>query len=174
MTPLSVSQRDAASYRSQSFQTAYSLAAVVPGIKRVLPDTACSSSPGPRPFKSFRVSRSGACHGGCGRGAPDGGLPSVSATLGHALSDRTGAGLVTAHGFRTNRIAVASPLVRTTSYPISLRDSAKRRGVYREFKHTVRDVAPDGIDFYFEFRSRLQKTSQSRCRSHQADSLSKN
>src|SRR5688500_19622097 len=87
-------------------------------------------------------------------GAPDGGLPSVSATLAHALSDRTGAGLVTAHGFRTNRIAAASPLVRTTSSPISLRDSAKRRGVYREFKQTVRNVTPDGIDCYLEVLSR--------------------
>jgi hypothetical protein len=92
-------------------------------------------------------------------GAPDGGLPSVSATLAHALSDRTGAGLVTAHGFRTNRMAVARPFVRTTPYQMALRDPAKRRGVHREFNQTVRDVAGDNIDLYLEFRSTPSKYS---------------
>jgi hypothetical protein len=95
-------------------------------------------------------------------GAPHGGSPAVSAILAHALSDRTGAGLVTAHGFLTDRIAVARPLVRTTPYPISVRDPAKRRSVYREFNQTVRDVATNGIDFYLEFRSRSSKDSAER------------
>jgi hypothetical protein len=81
-------------------QTAYSLAAVAHGIKRVLPDTSCSPSPAPLDGLSHLVFRAAEpAMEGVVVGAPDGGLPSVSATPAHALSDRTGAGLVTAHGF---------------------------------------------------------------------------
>jgi hypothetical protein len=91
-------------------------------------------------------------------GAPHGASSAVSATLAHALSDRTGAGFVTAHGFPTNRIAVARPVVPTTprTFP---RDPAKRRSVYPEFKQTVRDVAGNEIDLYLEFRSPPSKDS---------------
>jgi hypothetical protein len=92
-------------------------------------------------------------------GAPHGGSPAVSAILAHALSDRTGAGLVTAHGFLTDRITVARPRVRATPYQMDLRDFATQRSVYREFNQTVRDVAGDEIDLYLEFRSPPSKYS---------------
>jgi hypothetical protein len=92
-------------------------------------------------------------------GAPHGGSPAVSAILAHALSDRIGAGLVTAHGFLTDRITVARPPVRATPYQMDLRDPATQRSVYREFNQTVRDVAGDEIDLYLEFRSPPSKYS---------------
>lgn len=87
-------------------------------------------------------------------GAPHAGSAPRLAMLARAVSDQTGAGFVAAYGFSLNRVAVARPLVRTTSYPQVPKDSARRDSVFREFKQIVRGIAGDEIDFYLEFRSR--------------------
>jgi hypothetical protein len=87
-------------------------------------------------------------------GAPHGESASGTAILARAVSDRTDAGFVAAYGFKSNRIAVARPLVRTDPYRVVPRDRAKRGSVFPEYKQILGDIAGGDIDFYLEFRSR--------------------
>ena len=88
-------------------------------------------------------------------GAPHSGSAVVSSILARAVSDRTGAGLVAAYGFKSKRIAVAQPLVvRTSSYQIVPGNAARPGSVFREFKEILHDIAEGEIDLYIEFRGR--------------------
>ncbi|MEX0802649.1 MAG: hypothetical protein WD688_04950 [Candidatus Binatia bacterium] len=87
-------------------------------------------------------------------GAPHAGLALGSATLARAISDRTGAGYIAAYGFKSKRIAVAQPLVRTSPYPPIARNPAMRGSVFREFKKILLDISDGESDLYIEFRSR--------------------
>jgi hypothetical protein len=88
-------------------------------------------------------------------GAPHGGTVSGLAELARHISDRTGAGLAIARGFKSKSISVAQPVVwsNNTYQPISVAP-AKRRSVFREFKQILHQIANGDIDLYAELRSR--------------------
>jgi hypothetical protein len=65
MAPLFCVSEECPQPHISPLETARLCAAVVAGIKRILPYTAGNSSPGHRRFRSFRVSRSGGCNEGC-------------------------------------------------------------------------------------------------------------
>jgi hypothetical protein len=87
-------------------------------------------------------------------GAPHGGTVSGLAELARHISDRTGAGLAIAQGFKSKRISVAQPVVWSNPHQPMPVEPAKRRSVFREFKQLLRQVANGEIDLYMELRSR--------------------
>ena len=68
------------------------------------------------------------------------------------ISDRTGAGLVIAYGFKANRIPVTQPLIHTT--PISWRatDPVRPASVYPEFKKFLQSANVGPLIFYVGIR----------------------
>jgi hypothetical protein len=87
-------------------------------------------------------------------GAPHGGTVSGLAELARHVSNRTGAGLAIALGFKSKRISVAQPVTRTNPRDAVRASTEKRHSVFREFKQVLRQISDDGIDLYVELRSR--------------------
>src|SRR5512145_1333924 len=87
-------------------------------------------------------------------GAPDGGTVSGLAELARHISDRTGAGLAIAQGFKAKRISVAQPVVWSNPHQPLPVEPAKRRSVFREFKQLLHQIASGEIDLYMKLRSR--------------------
>lgn len=87
-------------------------------------------------------------------GAPHGGSAPGAASMARWISDRTGAGFVAAYGFKSKRLSVEQPVVR--SYPDQPvpEDPLKRGSVFAEFKKILHDVTDDEIDLYVGLRSR--------------------
>lgn len=75
--------------------------------------------------------------------APHGRTDQNSDQLAMALSDRTGAGLAIAYGFRSKRIPVSQPLIRyRPNY------SSQRGSVFKEYRKVLRKAAKGEIDLY--------------------------
>jgi hypothetical protein len=87
-------------------------------------------------------------------GAPHGGTVSGLAELARHVSDRTGAGLVIAQGFKSKLISVAQPVVWSNPHQPVPVEPAKQRSVFREFKQVLHQIANGEIDLYVELRSR--------------------
>ena len=87
-------------------------------------------------------------------GAPHGGSAPGAASMALWISDTTGAGFVAAYGFKSKRVSVEQPVVR--SYPDQPvpEDPVKRGSVFAEFKKILHDVTDDQIDLYVGLRSR--------------------
>jgi hypothetical protein len=86
-------------------------------------------------------------------GAPHGGTESGAASMARWISARTGAGFVAAYGFKSKRVSVEQPVVR--SYPDQPvpKDPLRRGSVFAEFKKILHDLT-DEIDLYVGLRSR--------------------
>ena len=80
-------------------------------------------------------------------GAPHGNSDRNSDILATALSDRTGAGLAIAYGFRSKRIPVNQPIVRSGAYATSW-NFFQRGSVFREFRKILRRAAKGEINLY--------------------------
>ncbi|MBI2987426.1 MAG: hypothetical protein HYY45_11725 [Deltaproteobacteria bacterium] len=85
--------------------------------------------------------------GGVVVGAPHGRTDRYSDRLARAISDRTGAGLAIAYGFRSKRISVNQPIVRSGAYSTSW-NFPQRGSVFREYKKVLRRAAKGEIDLY--------------------------
>jgi hypothetical protein len=87
-------------------------------------------------------------------GAPHGGSAPGAASMALWISDTTGAGFVAAYGFKSKRVSVEQPVVR--SYPDQPvpEDPVKRGSVFAEFKKILHDVTVDEIELYVGLRSR--------------------
>ena len=70
------------------------------------------------------------------------------------ISDETGAGLVAAYGFKSKRISVEQPVIRSNPHQAVPEDVLKRGSIFREFKKILHDVTNDDIDLYVGLRSR--------------------
>ena len=81
-------------------------------------------------------------------GAPHGNTDLDAIALARQISDRTGAGLVAAYGFKSKRLSVAQPLVRAVHDPKVPDDPLKRGSVFREFKKILYRTAQGELDFY--------------------------
>ncbi len=80
-------------------------------------------------------------------GAPHGGTDRLSDSLAKSISDRTGAGLAIAYGFRSKRISVNQPIVRPRPYPTSW-SFPQRGSVFREYRKILRKAAKGEVDLY--------------------------
>lgn len=87
-------------------------------------------------------------------GAPHGGTEPGAASMARWISDRTSAGFVAAYGFKSKRVNVEQPVVR--SYPDQPvpKDPLRRGSVFAEFKKILHDLTDDEIDLYVGLRSR--------------------
>ena len=103
-------------------------------------------------------------------GAPHGGTVSGLAELARHVSDRTGAGLVIAQGFKSKRISVAQPVLWSNSHQPVPVEPAKRRSVFREFKQVLRQISNGEVDLYVELRSRATSDGINVSKLSQADS----
>jgi hypothetical protein len=66
------------------------------------------------------------------------------------LSNRTGAGFVTAYGFRAKRLSVAQPIVRSGA--IASGEPARSRTVFPEFKDLLKRTVDGDLKFYVGIR----------------------
>lgn len=80
-------------------------------------------------------------------GAPHGKTDRNSDRLAKAFSDRTGAGLAIAYGFKSKRLGVSQPVVRSRPYPVSV-SSPQRGSVFKEYKKVLRKAAKGETDLY--------------------------
>jgi hypothetical protein len=80
--------------------------------------------------------------------APHGQTDLNSDRLALAISERTGAGLVIAYGFKSKRLGVTQPLVRARPYQVSAADPSERGSVFREYRRILQDTANGDIDLY--------------------------
>jgi len=80
-------------------------------------------------------------------GAPHGKTDRNSDRLAKMFSDRTGAGLAIAYGFKSKRLGVSQPVVRSRTYPVSV-SSSQRGSVFKEYKKVLRKAAKGEIDLY--------------------------
>ncbi len=92
-------------------------------------------------------------------GAPHGRSDEGSDRLARMISDRTGAGLVIAYGFKAKRVSVTQPLVRSSgSFPLGRQ--IQRGSVFREFKRVLRATAQGELDLYIGIhRSRAREVA---------------
>lgn len=78
------------------------------------------------------------------------------------ISDQTGAGIVTAFGFKAKRLAVAQPLVRFISYGTLSEGPMRRGSIYPEFKKLLQQTAQRRLKFYVGIRFSPQASNVSR------------
>ncbi|MBI4488512.1 MAG: hypothetical protein HY694_05465 [Deltaproteobacteria bacterium] len=81
-------------------------------------------------------------------GAPHGRTDANSDRLALAISDRTGAGLVIAYGFKSKRLSVTQPVVRSRPYLVLSRSPLQRGNVFTEYKRILRETAKGDLDLY--------------------------
>lgn len=80
-------------------------------------------------------------------GAPHGGSDRNSDKIARTISDRTGAGLVMAYGFKSRRLSVSQPVVRLSPYP-ALHGSSRRASVFDDYKRMLQKAAKGEMDLY--------------------------
>jgi hypothetical protein len=80
--------------------------------------------------------------------APHGRADPDSDTLATTLSNRTGAGLVIAYGFKSKRLSVTQPIVSARSYPVSSSSPLERGSVFRDYKRILRKAARGRLSLY--------------------------
>ncbi|MBI2997728.1 MAG: hypothetical protein HYY46_04630 [Deltaproteobacteria bacterium] len=80
-------------------------------------------------------------------GAPHGRTDRHSDKLAEAISDLTGAGLVIAYGFKSKRLGVSQPVVRSRPYPMSW-STSPRGSVFKEYRKVLRKAAKGETDLY--------------------------
>lgn len=79
--------------------------------------------------------------------APHGRTDRHSDKIARSISDRTGAGLAIAYGFKSKRLGVSQPVVRSGPYPASWR-SPQRGSVFKEYRKVLRKAAKGETDLY--------------------------
>lgn len=102
----------------------------------------------------FEYREPGAHMAGVVIGAPHGLTDPEAAFLASHISERTGAGLVAAYGFKGKHLTVDQPVVRAVHGPIS-DDPIKRGSVFREFKKVLHRTVNGDLDFYVGIRCGL-------------------
>ncbi|MEK7783458.1 MAG: hypothetical protein AAB279_05990, partial [Candidatus Binatota bacterium] len=79
--------------------------------------------------------------------APHGRTDRHSDKIARSISDRTGAGLAIAYGFKSKRLGVSQPVVRSGPYPASWR-SSQRGSVFKEYRKVLRKAAKGETELY--------------------------
>jgi len=87
-------------------------------------------------------------------GAPHGGTMPATVTLAQLISEHTGAGFVAAYGFKSKRISVEQPVVRSNPHRTVAGGPFQRRSVFVEFKNILRRITQGSTDLYVGIRHR--------------------
>ena len=86
--------------------------------------------------------------------APHSGTAPGTAALARLISDRTGAGFVAAYGFKSKRVSVEQPVVRSSPHqPVPI-DPLRRRTVFAELKQILRNISGGELVLYIGIRPR--------------------
>jgi len=80
-------------------------------------------------------------------GAPHGRTDRLSDSLAKSISDRTGAGLVIAYGFKSKRLSVTQPVAGFYPHLASL-NPLQRGSVFRDYKRILRETAKGDLALY--------------------------
>jgi len=80
--------------------------------------------------------------------APHGGTEHNSDQIALAISDRTGAGLVIAYGFKSRQLSVNQPVITSRPHFASSRSPSERGSVFREFRRILHKTAKEDLDIY--------------------------
>lgn len=95
-------------------------------------------------------------------GSPHGSVDPLAERVARAISDRTGAGLAVAYGFKQRRLSVNRPIVRfNASFPSSS-DPRKRGSVYQEYKRVASAAAQGGLNLYIGIHSTKREEREER------------
>lgn len=86
-------------------------------------------------------------------GAPHGATERGANRLAKAISERTGAGLVVAYGFKSRRLSVTQPLVTSRPYPSEASGAFERVSVFREYRRMLRMAARGTLELYLGIRN---------------------
>ncbi|MGH7836039.1 MAG: hypothetical protein ACREQK_20510 [Candidatus Binatia bacterium] len=95
-------------------------------------------------------------------GAPHGHSDRHSNTLALALSEHTGAGLVIAYGFKSHRLSVAQPIVRTHPSFFAKDGPASRGSVFKEYREILRRAAGGNLRLYLGVHRSTKEQSTGR------------
>lgn len=95
-------------------------------------------------------------------GAPHGRTDRNSDKIALAISDRTGAGLVTAYGFKFRRLSVTQPVVRSRPYRVSSPSTLERGSVFREYRRILHETAKGDLDLYIGVHRSSEKKAADR------------
>jgi hypothetical protein len=94
-------------------------------------------------------------------GAPHSGTAPGTAALAQLISDRTGAGFVAAYGFKSKKVSVEQPVVRSNPHQPVPAEPLQRRSVFGELKQILRNISGGELDLYIGIRARRsQKTAE--------------
>jgi hypothetical protein len=85
-------------------------------------------------------------------GAPHGTAEPAAVEYAKSFRERTGAGLVVAHGFGGRRLAVLRPLVVSASPAPVSEDPLRRGSIYKEFKQLLERTGGGRVEFYVGVR----------------------
>jgi hypothetical protein len=91
-------------------------------------------------------------HHGVVIGAPHGAIEPHSDRLATVISERTGAGLVVAYGFKARRLSVTQPLVKARPYPVTEQGSVDRLSVFADYRRIVRMAGRGRLQLYVGVR----------------------
>ncbi|MBI2358511.1 MAG: hypothetical protein HYV04_06330 [Deltaproteobacteria bacterium] len=80
--------------------------------------------------------------------APHGTTEQDSDRLAISVSDRTGAGLVVAYGFKSRRLGVAQPVARSRPYPAAADGAFRAASVFTEYTKILRMAARGELQVY--------------------------
>ena len=86
-------------------------------------------------------------------GAPHGATEGGANRLAKTISERTGAGLVVAYGFKSKRLSVTQPLVTSRPYPSEASGAFERVSVFRKYRRMLRMAARGTLELYVGIRN---------------------
>jgi hypothetical protein len=81
-------------------------------------------------------------------GAPHGDVEPLSAHLARYVSHRTGAGLALAYGFKSKRVSVTQPIVRSEALPPGPRDFLKKASIFHEYRAILHQITNRDLELY--------------------------
>ena len=81
-------------------------------------------------------------------GAPHGDVEPLSADLARYVSSRTGAGLALAYGFKSKRVSVAQPIVRSEALPPGPREFLKKGSIFHEYRAILDRITDHDLELY--------------------------
>jgi len=81
-------------------------------------------------------------------GVPHGGTDHFAVRLARRISDRSGAGLVVAYGFKSKKLGVSQPVANWRPNRISTATPSQRGSVFREYRRILHGVAAGHVKLY--------------------------
>jgi hypothetical protein len=86
-------------------------------------------------------------------GAPHGDVEPRSADLARYVSHRTGAGLALAYGFKSKRVSVMQPIVRSEALPPGPREFLKKASIFHQYRALLHQITKRDLELYVGIHS---------------------